>query len=203
MSADLKYLPTLWMDEFIPETFPHPNGFIQPQSDDRYFIGYPADHDDFRDPETCPQLIDGEIHCFSVFEDLGVHSIGFDESGKPVLPAAYPAWANQHADAFDYESGGDSLEDLIKQLEDLNVPFSFGDCLEVKVGNWKEVFFKFKKPKSRAMVDPMIYPAQFERLDEAGQIEQSRIREAEIEALIDQLGKDAREIEARNAIEGN
>ena len=136
-----KWLPSAYMDEWVPETLKGPEDFIC-FVDGKYQIGGFKSPDGMDDYEIV-SLSDGDIVEFDYLDGFGWFYVKIGEDFEPISGSDYPHHANCHR----YEEDiCDSLEDLVKSLGDDD---GFGDVrvgeeIVVQAYSWHTCKFVFK-----------------------------------------------------------
>lgn len=124
----VKYLPSSWMDEAIPDPQRDVNDFIH-RAEGGTFLLMPkedavldeADQDEFFRETLEP----GQIVAFSVHEDYGWHTIEVRDDGT-VSATTYPVKANCLCLYGDIDNLADNLDDLVKNGSEDHAPLPPG-----------------------------------------------------------------------------
>lgn len=142
MSKDgRKWLPSAYLDEWVPETLERPELFIR-LVDGKYQIGGFKSPDGLDDYDVV-SISDGEIIEFSYIDNYGWFEVVIGPDFKPISGGDYPHHANCHR--YD-EDISDNLDELIEPLGDDDgwSGVEVGDRIAVQAYSWHTCRFVFK-----------------------------------------------------------
>ena len=108
--AGTEWLPSDWLDEAVPAPQEVREAFIQPDGEGGWLLR-PVDTDEHDEGDVI-EVKPGAIVMFSAFRSYGTRTLTISGSEPPYI-APYPADANCFAANFDFETIGDTLEELV------------------------------------------------------------------------------------------